>query len=288
MRFAEKLSFIVLCGLPFVAIALAAARPLHELPGHDVIGGLVFAAALACAWRLAGGTSTRHRSAPGTLGLSGVLLLAPWALIALLWVGIGAPFQASVVENQHRFVLLVINAALIGAGFMVLRDALHARREHFYSSALFAAAVPASGLYLACLSITLAQATMAAQGERTPVPALISHLFDVLEFFACVLTYVCTAFAATSMNRAGLLSKTAMRVLLVLCGVILVLLVLRGIEYPDISGQTAPWYTQPGVIVRIPAIPWLMPGVLGAILLRAAGSAPEERGAAGISDDSKT
>ena len=281
MRAAEKLSFIILCALPFVAIALAAARPLHELSGHDVIGGLLFAVALACAWRLVGPMTTRDRSAPPTLGLSGVFLVAPWTLIALLWVGLGAPFQASALENQHRYVVLVINAALIGAGFMVLRDALRAHGEHFFSSALFAATVPASGLYVVCMSITLAQATMAVQGERTPVPALISHFYDVLEFFACLLTYVCTALAATSMNRAGMLSKTAMRVLVALCTVILVLLVLHGIEFPDISGQTAPWYTQPGVIVRIPAIPWLMPGVLGAILLRTTGTAPEEPSAAG-------
>ena len=155
-----------MCALPFVAIVLATARPFHELPGHDVIGGLVFAVALACAWRLVDPMTTRDRSAPSTLGLSGVFLVAPWALIALPWVGIGAPFQASALENQHRYVVLVINAALIGAGFMVLRDALRARGEHFFSSALFAAAVPANGLYLACISITLAQVTMAVQGER--------------------------------------------------------------------------------------------------------------------------
>lgn len=281
MRAAEKLSFIVLCALPFVAIALAAARPLHELPGHDVIGGLLFAVALACTWRLVGSITTRDGSVPPTLALSGVFLIAPWAVIALLWVGLGAPFQASALENQHRYVVLVTNAALIGAGFMVLRDALRAHGEHFFSSALFAAAVPASGLYLLCISITLAHATMAVQGERTPVPAVISHLYDVLEFFACLLTYVCTALAATAMNRAGMLGKTGMRVFVALCTVILVLLVLRGIEFPDISGQTAPWYVQPGVIVRIPAIPWLMPGVLGAILLRAAGATPNEPRPAG-------
>ena len=65
MRAAEKLSFIILCALPFVAIALAAARPLHELSGHDVIGGLLFAVALACAWRLVGPMTTRDRSARG-------------------------------------------------------------------------------------------------------------------------------------------------------------------------------------------------------------------------------
>jgi len=51
-----------------------------------------------------------------------------------------------------------------------------------------------------------------------------------------------------------------------------VLLALRGIEFPEISGQTAPWYSQPGVVLRIPAIPWVMPGILGVMLLRFAGT----------------
>src|SRR3569833_1714241 len=166
MRAAEKFSFIILCALPFVALALAVVWSLFVFSGHNVIGGQLYAVALACAWRRLGSKTTRDKSAPPTLGLSGVFLVAPWALIALLWVGLGAPFQASALENQHRYVVLVLTAALIGAGFMVLRDALRARGEHFFSSALFAAAVPASGLYLICLSITLAQATMAVHGER--------------------------------------------------------------------------------------------------------------------------
>jgi len=56
--------------------------------------------------------------------------------------------------------------------------------------------------------------------------------------------------------------------------VLMLLLIVRGFEYPEISGRTAPWYTQPGVIAGIPAIPWLMPTLMGALLLRRAGDAP--------------
>ena len=271
-------SFGFLCALPFVAVALAGARPLHELPGHDLIGVVLFVAALACVWRVGGAAITQGGSAARTLVLAGALLLAPWVLVALLWVGLGAPFQAGALENQHRYLLLTVNALLVGAGFIVLRDALRDRDEGFVSSALLAAAIPASGLYLMCIAMTLAQATMAVQGDHTPFPRLLGHLYDALEFFACTLTYVCTALAAVAMGRAGLLGRTAVRVFVALCIVILVLLALHGIEYPKISGQTAPWYTQPGVIVRIPAIPWLMPGVLAAMLLRRAGDKPAATG----------
>ena len=164
------------------------------------------------------------------------------------------------LENQHRYILLRVNALLVAAGFIVLRDALLERRERFYASALRATAIPAGGLYLTCIAETVANSTMAVQGDHTPFPPMLSHLYDVLEFFACALTYVSTALAAAALHKAGLLGKVCVHVFVALCVVFMVLLVLHGIEYPEISGQTAPWYTQPGVIVRIPAIPWLMPG----------------------------
>lgn len=260
--------FAFLCALPFLALGFAASRPLHDVPGHELVGIAVFALALAFLRWVGGAAISRHGSPARALVMAAGFLLAPWMLIALLWTGLGAPFQATALENQHRYALLMANALLVGAGFMVLRDVLQERGERLFSSAMFAAIVPASGLYLACIALTLAQATMSVQGDHTPFPRVLSHLYDALEFFACSLTYVCTALAALAMGRAGLLGRTAVRVFVVLCAFILVLLVLHGIEYPEISGQTAPWYTQPGVIVRIPAMPWLMPGLMGALMLR--------------------
>ena len=271
MQTGRRFSFGFLCALPFLAIALAGARPLHDLPGHEVIGVVVFLVALAAAWRLGASAIANSASPTRTLALAGVLMLSPWLLIGLLWTGLGAPFQASALENKHRYALLLVNALLVTAGLIVLRDALRERGERFYASALLAATIPAGGLYLTCIAITLAQATMAAQGDRTSVPPVLSQLYDALEFFACALTYVSTALAALAMGQAGWLGKVCVRVFMTLCVVFLVLLMLHGIEYPEISGQTAPWYTQPGVIVRIPAIPWLMPGVMAAMVLRRAG-----------------
>ena len=275
----RRFSFGFLCALPFVALALAAPRPLHDVPGHEFFGIVPFAIALACMWRLGGPALRREESPDRTLVLAATLLLVPWLLIALLWTGLGAPFQADRLENQHRYIVLMVNALSVGAGFMLLRDALRERGERFYGGALFAAAVPASGLYLTCVALTLAQSTMAVQGDHTPIPPVLSHLYDALEFFACSLTYLCTVLAAIAMGKAGLLGRACVRVFMTLCVVFLVLLVLRGIEFPDISGQTAPWYTQPGVIVRIPAMPWVMPGVLAAMMFRAASRTTSTTGA---------
>ena len=271
MQTGRRFSFGFLCALPFLAIGLAGPRPLHDLPAHEGIGAVVFLIGLACAWRVGASQLARAASPTRTLALAGALLLTPWLLVTLLWTGLGPPFQATNLENQHRYILLVVNALLIAGGFIVLRDALQERGERFYSSALFAAAIPAGGLYVICIAETAAQATMGVQGDHTPFPPVLSHLYDVLEFFACALTYVSTALAALALHKAGLLGKVCMGVFVTLCVAFGVLLVLHGIEYPEISGQTAPWYTQPGVIVRIPAIPWLMPGVIAAMVLRRAG-----------------
>ena len=260
-----------LCALPFIAVALTGARPLHALAGREVIGIVLFGVALVCMWRLGGHMIARDAVTSRTLGIAGALLLAPWLLIVLLWVGIGAPFRANALENQQRYMLLMVNALLVGAGFLMLRDALQERGERLFSSALLAAAVPASGIYLVCIAITLAQSTMAVQGDRTPVPPILSHLYDALEFFACAMTCGCTLLSAVSMGKAGLLGRTAVRVFMTLCLLCLTLLVLGGVEYPEISGQTAPWYTQPGVIIRIPAVPWLMPALLATMMFRFAG-----------------
>ena len=44
-------------------------------------------------------------------------------------------------------------------------------------------------------------------------------------------------------------------------------------SYPEVSGDTAPWYTRPGLIAGISAIPWIMPFLLGVVLLRRVGDA---------------
>ena len=259
----------LLFALPFVAVALTV-RPLHDLPGREVLGLVVFIAALGCGGLLAGPTLVNQASPSRSLAAAGALLLAPWMLVALLWTGLGAPFQASAVENQHRYVLLMVNALLVGVGFMTLRDALRDRGERFWSALGFAAAVPAATLYLTCIALTLAQAAQAVAGDQTPFPHVMSHLYDALEFFACGLTYAATALMSTAMAAAGAQRPLGARIIAGLCVLILVLLVLGGIEYPTISGDTAPWYAQPAVIVRIPAIPWVMPALLGVVLLRAA------------------
>ena len=53
--------------------------------------------------------------------------------------------------------------------------------------------------------------------------------------------------------------------------VALLLLVIRGLHFPDPHALSTPWYTSPGFIVGIPAVPFITPFLFGVVLLRRAG-----------------
>ena len=63
---------------------------------------------------------------------------------------------------------------------------------------------------------------------------------------------------------------------MIVSGVALLFLLIRGLHYPD--GRTTPWYTSPGFIVGIPAVPFIMPFLFGVVLLRPAGEEQSEEG----------
>ena len=173
-----------------------------------------------------------------------------------------------------RYMVLVWSSILVTSAFVVLKDALYDGGERFYSTIAFAAALAAGATYLTCLNMSLALIGMVLGGDKTPPPAALVHLYGALEFVACTMTYVTTAVFATALGRARLLGRGATLAYATASAILVLLLVMRGLEFPEISGNTAPWYTRPGVIAGIPAVPWIMPCLLGAVLLRRAGDVP--------------
>lgn len=268
---ARRTSYIFLCAFPFLGLILAAVRALR-IPGvYQVIGGAVFAAVAVAAWilgaRVLGSTGAEGRR----LSLAGVLLLAPWAIISLLWVGIGAPFQATSPENHMRYLVLLTSTVLVASGFIALKEVLHDADERFYSTAGFAAGMTAGAAYLVSISMSLAGTVAPLSGNDGPFTAWLGQFYSVLEFVACVSTYVATAAFAASLGQARWLGRGAARAYVFACIVLVLLLVMRGVTFPELSNDTAPWYARPGFIAGIPAIPWIMPCMLGVVLLRRAG-----------------
>jgi len=85
------------------------------------------------------------------------------------------------------------------------------------------------------------------------------------------LTYLATGAFAASLGRVQWLGLRATRAFMIVTGVALLFLVIRGLHYPDPRALSTPWYTSPGFVVGIPAVPFIMPFLFGVVLLRRAG-----------------
>ncbi len=272
-RAARRVSYLFLCTLPFVAIVVVGVRALR-IPGvHQAVGAALCTAIVIAAWILGARVVASGAAAGRRLVLAGGLLIMPWAIISLLWVGLGAPFQATVVENHMRFLVLLANAAVVASGFVALKESLYDAGECFYSTVGFAASIPAGAAYLVCISMSVASTVAGLPGKEAPSASLLSEMYSVLEFAACVLTYIATAAFAASLGQARWLGRSAARGYVTASLTLVLLLVMRGVSYPEVSATTSPWYLRPGLIAGIPAVPWIMPGLLGVVLLRRAGDA---------------
>jgi hypothetical protein len=268
----RRLSYIFLCALPFLLVVVAGARALRTQGVYQGVGIVLFALILVASWPLgmrvvASGTAQRR-----AIALAGSLFLLPWAVIALLWVGIGAPFQATPAENQMRFFVLIGSSVVMMSAFVALKEALSGAGERFYSTLGVAAGLTAGMAYLLCLSLSFGVFSVRLRSGKAPaIGDVLANFYSILELVACISTYCATAAFATALGKARWLGRGASRGYAGASMVFLLFLLMRGVSYPEISAATAPWYTQPGVIAGIPAVPWLMPGLLGVVLLRRAG-----------------
>src|SRR5437762_8641438 len=145
-------------------------------------------------------------------------------------------------------------ATAIAGGFVVLREALSQAGERFYATLGFAAIMLSGPLYL--IWNIFAFAAYYGKEHAGEMPAAIVSLrdmMDVLLFVAGFLTYLATAAFAASLGRVQWLGRRATRAFMIVAGVALLFLVIRGLQYPD--PRATPWYTSPGFIVGIPAVP---------------------------------
>ena len=278
MNTVRRVSYVFLCIVPFLCFVVVGVRAFR-LPGvYQAVGVAYFAAIAIAAWTLSAGAIRADVQSRRLLGLAGTLLVTPFALIALLWVGLGPPWVATAAENQMRYLVLIVMAASIAGGFVVLREALSEAGERFYATLGFAAIMLSGPLYL--IWNTFAFGYSFAKGHAGGVPAALVALgdtFDVLLFVAGFLTYVATMAFAASLGRVQWLGRGATRAFMIVNGVALLFLMIRGLQYPDPRALSAPWYTNPGFVVGIPAVPFIMPFLLGVVLLRRAGEEEQNR-----------
>ncbi|QNH16330.1 hypothetical protein HEP74_01455 [Xanthomonas sp. SS] len=266
---------------PVLVVALCAAIVIFGKPARYSIPvslalsaiqllAMAIAAAplLLRAWR--SGDEHRRR-----IALVGTLLILPWALLTLM-PGYGPPFASNLAMNHVRFVILFVSAAVLGAGLFLLKEPL----ADAAGDRLLAPLGQASGLFAALIQLVWAALMIGWTMSEAHKPAAYLPLYgtplgnaaDVLLFFAGLMTYVSTALYALSFARQGWLRPAWAGIIASVAALAVVALMVRGLQYPDLPDD---WFAMPGMIVGIPAIPWLMPYLLGVCALVHAAHGPK-------------
>ena len=269
---ARRFSHWFLIAVFVVAMVTGAIRPLRMSPLYQVIGVFQFAAMAVAAWTLGARAITTTSREPRMLALAGIFLVTPFALLALLWVGLGPPWVATPAENQMRYLVLTAMSIAIVVGFVVLREALGEAHKKSHPNVGFATILLAGPLYLIFDAFGFGISTVKLRAGETP-PAFhdLNAAIDMILFLAGALTYIATAAFAVSLGQAGWIRRGAARAFTIINLLALVLLVIRGLHFPDPKALSTPWYTSPGFIVGIPAVPFIIPFLFGVVLLRRAG-----------------
>lgn len=263
----ENTAFSLLGAAPFVVAGLVAAKPLRAGGIHPFVGFAAFAVITASVFVLArdGFRSEERRD----MSAAGVLFIMPYALFSLLWVGMATPWDATPGENVMRYEVLAASTIAVTLGFFFVYRVLRDLGERSFSTLMLGLSFLAGAAYLIwnCFQ-TGYWLVRVNTGGFTPAAVEMNQILDVQLFFATLLTYIATAAAVISITKAKLLSRWAAYTYLALSAVAVTLLLLRGISFPDPNAGAAPWYETPGFVVGIPAMPWVMPFLLGLVLLR--------------------
>lgn len=252
-RTARRGSYIFLSTLPFLDVILVGVRAFRISGVYQVVGAALCAAVVLAAWLLGARAIGFGPPSGRRLALTGALFVLPWTIISLLWIGLGAPFQATLAENYMRQLVLLANSIIVTSAFIALKGELDDANERFYSTLGFAAGILAGIAYIVALGLDVGVVSGALHGENAAGPAVLRNFYSVMEFVACVLTYAATAAFAASIGQAQWLGVRAARAYVIASVLLLLLVVMRGISFPELSGSTAPWYVRPGFVAGIPA-----------------------------------
>jgi len=190
-----------------------------------------------------------------------------------VFAGLGPPpreperYLATAVDQEIRYTLLLFAGLFAAGGFAVLRECLRQAGERIYSALGFAAIIISTALFV--LYITNDTIVIEALRQRVGSgkmpewwPPLRNH-FTIVGVVEVALTYLAIAAFAAALRSVGWLGRIASWVLEGLSLIAVPLVALLPL-YPSKLAL-------PGFVLGIPAVPLVMPYLIGVNLLRRVG-----------------
>jgi hypothetical protein len=271
---ARRLSQIFLWLVPFVFGPLLIFVYRHSESRSYLIGGTALATVmLLAAWVLGASVVRKWSGEQRWLALAGLLLIAPVALVSV-FAGLGPPPQeperwlATAVDQEIRYTLLLFAGLFAAGGFVVLRECLRQAGERIYSALGFAAMIISTALFVFYITgfttVRLeALRQWAASGKMPEWHAPLRYHFWIVGVVEVALTYLATAAFAAALRSVGWLGKISSQVFVALSLVAVPLVAL----FPLYPSNLA----LPGSVLIVPAVPFIMPYLIGVNLLRRVG-----------------
>jgi hypothetical protein len=259
---------------PFLIAILGTLSAIGIGAGHYAMAGLLAAAVLLAAWRLGGDAYRSRGDYRRKLFLSGVVFVLVWASLFFIVV-MGPPQGATAAENGVRYVLLAVDAVIVAAGAVLLREAIMEAGGHLFSSLGAAFVQLATPLYVLFSAIGYLTYRSTDDGALVlPAGSALEQLALLLLLVAVALTYLGVALTVVALRGTALVKQGTARVFVassliaLLCVAITSGEVLLMREGP--LGSAARWYAFPGAVLAIPAIPWFLLSFVGFVLIRKA------------------
>lgn len=269
-----------LLGSPALLIAVGGLRALGVPSAFAYLAlALAVAGIGSAAWRsvepaLRSGEFARR--AAGAACLLFALVLCAIGLFATL----GPPQFSTPAENQLRYPLILSASLAFAAACLLLERALAAAGERLQSALGLAATLLAAPLYAVFAAMQLVEYRVLAEsgaGEMSPELRLFDMVSLVLLLFGVLLNYLAAAAFTRAFVAVGWLGRRAGRALTTVAVIAAVAVAARMVE--ALASPASPlWgfervWTAPGFVLAVPAVPWLMPCLLGVLAVgRACGA----------------
>ena len=272
LAFKQKLSLVYLRLIPLAVVAIGFGIGHVSYKIYLPIWVVNACLMVAAAWHLGGYQLRNNNQEIKKQVITALLLFAPWLFFSI-FAGMGPPpatlqgWVNSAAEQQIRYTILIAGGILFALGSALLKVKLQAAGENLYSvmaSAAINLAVPLFIINMAFWGYYFTDAFrvfIKLGGTKRPdLHGPIKSLFYVISIAEVLLMYLGTVFFAVSLKVTGLFNPVACRYYIIF-GLIGMVLVLLPSYWPEPFGTA-------GFLVAIPAIPFIMPYLIGIHLLK--------------------